>query len=152
MIPDVNVLVAAFRHGHARHDVAKRWLEDARTSCSTGKDSLALLAVVVTGFLRIVTSGRVFSTPDKMEDAVAFLDALIGTPGAEYQSEGAEWPMPREKLLTLRLRSELVTDTWIAAAVQAHAEHLVTFDRDFQRLLPSSDLTLLRLGANDVTR
>ena len=117
-----------------------------------GKDSLALLAVVVTGFLRIVTSARVFSTPDKMEDAVAFLDALIGTPGAEYQSEGAEWPMPREKLLTLRLRSELVTDTWIAAAVQAHAEHLVTFDRDFQRLLPSSDLTLLRLGANDVTR
>lgn len=41
------------------------------------------------------------------------------------------------------LQANLVTDAWIAAATQALSEHLVTFDRDFKRLLAPRDLTLL---------
>jgi hypothetical protein len=54
-----------------------------------------------------------------------------------------EWPIMRAKLLTLQLYGNLVTDAWIAATAQALSEHLVTFDRDFSRLLPARDLTLL---------
>lgn len=43
----------------------------------------------------------------------------------------------------LRLSGNLVTDAAIASMVEALSEHLVTFDRDFSRLLPARDLTLL---------
>jgi toxin-antitoxin system PIN domain toxin len=141
--PDVNVLIAAFRRDHPHHGVARNWLDQARALCAEGSTSLLLLPVVVVGFLRLVTNPRVFVDPDPIEDAVAFVDALLRSPGIELHAGAAEWPLLREKLLTGRLQGNSVTDAWIAAATEALAEHLVTFDHDFQRLLPSRDLTVL---------
>jgi predicted nucleic acid-binding protein len=100
--------------------------------------------MVVTGLLRLVTSPRVFNDPDTVEDAVAFLDAVLEAPGVEFGSCGHSLPLLRNALLTLGLRGNLITDAWIASAVQSLSEHLVTFDRDFIRLLPARDLTVLR--------
>ena len=58
---------------------------------------------------------------------------------------GDQWPLLRDKLLSLGLKGNMVTDAWIASTVEACAEHLATFDRDFVRLLPARDLTLLSL-------
>ena len=52
-------------------------------------------------------------------------------------------PLLSDKLLGLGLKANRVTDAWIASTVEACGEHLVTFDRDFTRLLPARDLTLL---------
>jgi predicted nucleic acid-binding protein len=38
-----------------------------------------------------------------------------------------------------------VPDAWIAASVLQRQETLVTFDRDFVRLLPTKQLLLLKL-------
>lgn len=143
MIPDVNVLVAAFRADHSHHACASDWLAATRSTCAEGKATLVLLVVVVAGFLRVTTNARVFVSPDSVEDAVAFVDALLESPGVELQPGTAEWSLLRDKLLLLGLPGNLVTDAWIAAATQALAEHLVTFDRDFIRLLPAPDVTLL---------
>lgn len=143
MTPDVNVLVAAFRGDHSHHDVARGWLTHARELCAQGRQSLILLPMVVTGFLRLVTNSRVFKDPDTVEDAIAFLDTIVETPGVELSLCGSEWPALRNTLLILALRGNLVTDAWIAAAIQSLSENLVTFDRDFTRLLPTRDLTLL---------
>ena len=143
MTPDVNVLVAAFRGDHPQHRAARTWLEAARRSCAKGAAPLTLLAVAAVGFLRLVTSSRVFADPDSIEDAVGFIDALLDSPGVEMSAGEKEWPLLRNKLLTLDLRGNLVTDAWIAAATEALSEHLVTFDRDFVRLLPARDLTVL---------
>lgn len=101
--------------------------------------------MVVVGFLRLVTNNRVFTNPDTISDAVAFLDAVVDAPGVELGLCGTEWPMLRTTLLRLELKGNLVTDAWIASAVQALSEHLVTFDRDFARLLPPRDVTVLEL-------
>ena len=143
MTPDVNVLVAAFRRDHSHHVVARAWLLQAREACAQGRQSLILLLMVVTGFLRLVTNSRVFKDPDTVEDAIAFLDTVVETPGVELRLCGSEWPALRNTLLRLALRGNLVTDAWIASAVQSLSEHLVTFDRDFARLLPARDLTVL---------
>lgn len=143
MTPDVNVLVAAFRGDHPHHGPARNWLTSARKSCAEGSATLTLLPMVVAGFLRLVTNGRVFVNPDSIEGAVEFIDALLGSPGVELGASGAEWPLLRDKLLTLGLQGNFVTDAWIAAATEVLSEHLVTFDRDFKRLLPPRDLTLL---------
>jgi uncharacterized protein len=143
MTPDVNVLVAAFRGDHSHHLVARAWLTQARELCAQGRQSLILLPMITTGFLRLVTNSRVFKDPDTVEDAIAFLDTIVETPGVELSLCGSEWPVLRSLLLRLALRGNLVTDTWIAAAVQSLSENLVTFDRDFERLLPARDLILL---------
>jgi toxin-antitoxin system PIN domain toxin len=141
--PDVNVLVAAFRPDHAHHAIALDWLSQARRACATGRGTLALLPTVVVGFLRLVTHPRVFVDPDPVEDGVAFIDALLATPGVEFLPTGTEWIVLRQKLLTLALHGNALTDAWIASSTQAASEHLVTFDHHFARLLPPRDLTLL---------
>ena len=101
--------------------------------------------IVVPGFLRRVTNNHVFTHPDTIADAIAFLDVVADAPGVELGECGAEWPVLRTILLRLGLKGNLVTDAWIASAVQATSEHLVTFDRDFARLLPARDVTNLDL-------
>ncbi len=143
MTPDVNVLVAAYRADHVHHHAAYEWLSEARRNCVHGSETLTLLPMVATAFLRLVTNPRVFSEPDSIEDAVAFIDVLLDTPGVELVDCGKEWPLLRDKLLSQGLYGNLVTDAWIGAAVETLCEHLVTFDKDFLRLLPARDFTLL---------
>jgi predicted nucleic acid-binding protein len=66
MTPDVNVLIAAFRRDHQHHAVALQWLDGARVACAEGRASLALLPMVIIGFLRLVTNRRVFIEPDSV--------------------------------------------------------------------------------------
>lgn len=145
MTPDVNVLVAAFRGDHPQHATALDWLEQARRGCALG-ERLALLPMVVAGFLRLVTNRRVFAQPDAMEDAIAFVDALLQTPGVALSATGAEWPLLRAMALDKQLAGNDLPDAWIAASVQSLGERLCTFDRDFRRLLPAGDLVLLEAG------
>jgi toxin-antitoxin system PIN domain toxin len=145
VIPDVNLVVAAFRSDHVHHHVARKWLLQARLDCAAGAETLVLLPIVISGFLRLVTNGRVFTTPDSIEDAVAFVDAILESPGTELKTAEDDWPLLRDKLLTLRLVGNAVADAAIASMVQALSEHLVTFDRDFGRLLPARDVTLLKV-------
>ncbi|MGA2552222.1 MAG: TA system VapC family ribonuclease toxin [Burkholderiaceae bacterium] len=147
MTPDVNVLVAAFRPDHMNHATAYEWLSRARLDCARGTQTLTLVPVVISGFLRLVTNSRVFVDPDRIDEAVGFVDAILETPGSEIRSSADEWPLLRNKLLDQRLEGNMITDAWIASAIEAHAEHLVTFDRDFIKLLPQRNLTLLSVGA-----
>lgn len=143
MTPDVNVLVAAFRRDHQHHTVALQWLDGARLACAEGRASLALLPMVVVGFLRLVTNRRVFIEPDSIGEAVTFVDALLDSPGVELQPCGEEWPILRAKLIARGHKGNEVTDAWIASATEFWSEHLVTFDRDFLNLLSPNDFTLL---------
>ena len=147
MTPDVNVLVAAFRTDHVHHKLAHGWLVSTRDACVRGRESLTVLPMVAVGFLRVVTSARVFKHPDSIDDALAFVDALLASPGIELRSAAHEWPLLRAKLSKPHLTGNLVTDAWIAASVEACSEHLVTFDRDFKRLLSARDVTVLGASA-----
>ena len=143
MTPDVNVLIAAFRRDHEHHAAALQWLDGARVSCAEGRASLALLPMVVAGFLRLVTNRRVFIDPDSVQDAVAFVDALLDSPGVELLPCGEEWPILRARLIARDHKGNKVTDAWIASATESCSEHLVTFDRDFVNLLSPADFTML---------
>ena len=77
MTPDVNVLVAASRTDHPHHEVARAWLEQSLGASATGA-AYTLMPMVLASFLRLVTSPKIFQSPTPVEDAVAFLDALLG--------------------------------------------------------------------------
>ncbi|MFN0302745.1 MAG: hypothetical protein ACKVQU_20615 [Burkholderiales bacterium] len=89
MTPDVNVLVAGFRADHSHHETARTGLTKARRDCSQGSESLTLLSMVVTGFVRLVTNRRVFIDPDSVEDAIAFIDTVLESPATRSRPHSA---------------------------------------------------------------
>jgi len=143
MTPDVNVVVAASRSDHPHHEVARQWLEAAVLATGAGT-ALTLLPMVMASFLRLVTSPRVFRQSTPAADAVAFLDAIQSVPGVVVAPLGPEWPLLRRLCVDGDLRGNDLPDAWLAAAVLHLDEHLVSFDRDFCRLLGKRQLTLLR--------
>ena len=142
MTPDVNVLVAASRSDHPHHAVARTWLEEALLAAEDGA-AFTLMPMVLASVLRLVTSPKIFVQPTPITDAVAFVDAIISTPGVQLASLGPEWPKLRQLCLEKQLAGNDLPDGWLAAAVDHHAEHLVSFDRDFKKLLPRTRFTLL---------
>ncbi len=142
MTPDINILVAAFRPDHQHHKAARRWLTAALAAAGTGV-SLRLLPPVVAGFLRLVTNSRIFANPDAIEDALAFVDGLLATPGVDIPATGEEWPHLRQACLHGKLRGNDIPDAWLAACVLRLGEHLVTFDAGFGKLLRREHLTVL---------
>ncbi len=143
MTPDVNVLVAASRSDHPHHAVARSWLEEALAAAERGA-AFTLMPMVIASVLRLVTSAKIFVQPTPIADAVAFVDAILAMPGVELAPLGTEWPKLRQLCLDRQLNGNDLPDAWLAAAVEHQAEHLVSFDREFKKLLPRSRFTLLK--------
>jgi len=142
MTPDVNVLVAASRSDHPHHAVARDWLEEAIGASRTGA-SLTLMPMVLASFLRLVTSPRIFQSVTPIEDAMSFIDVLLASPGVQLAPLGPEWSKLRQLCLDKQLSGNDLPDAWLSAAVAHYGEHLVSFDRDFRKLLARNQFTLL---------
>ena len=142
MTPDVNVLVAASRSDHPHHAVARAWLDETVAAAANGS-ALIVMPMVVASFLRLVTSPKIFKAPTPVDDAVAFVDALLAVSGVHLAALGPEWPRLRQLCLDKQLSGNNLPDAWLAAATMHLGEHLVSFDRDFRKLVGRSYFTLL---------
>lgn len=81
---DVNVLVYAFRREAEHHRVYAGWLAEV----VAGTQDLALHDVSLTGFVRIVTNGRIMPTPAPMAAALEFVERLVSARRARWLSSG----------------------------------------------------------------
>ena len=66
ILPDVNVLVYAYREDATDHHAYRHRLEEA----ANGEEALALSDTVLSGFMRVVTHPRIFRPPSPIEDAL----------------------------------------------------------------------------------
>jgi uncharacterized protein len=139
MTPDVNILVAASRKDHPNHNIAASWL----TAAATARE-LALLPMVATSFVRIVTNKRIFQTPTPPSAALSFINVLLESNKSQLLPLSTEWPLFCELVDQPGLSGHLIPDAWIAAAVAELGEHLVTFDKGFKKLLARSQVTVLK--------
>jgi len=142
MTPDVNVLVAASRSDHPHHAAARTWLLGALAAAENGA-AFTLMPMVLASVLRLVTSPKIFQMPTPTADAVGFVDAILAMPGVQLATLGPEWPKLRQLCLDKQLAGNDLPDAWLSAAVEHLGEHLVSFDRDFRKLLARSRFTLL---------
>lgn len=142
MTPDVNVMVAASRDDHAHHKIALEAMDHAIAAAASGA-SFTLMPLVVASFLRIVTHPKIFLVPTPMPDAVKFVDAIVNAAGVKMGQHGTEWPKLRELCLDKSLLGNALPDAWLASATLESGEQLITFDRDFRKLLNRNQLVLL---------
>jgi toxin-antitoxin system PIN domain toxin len=131
VLPDVNVLVYAFRREYPRHEEYAAWLTDV----VGGADEVGISEGTLAGFVRIVTSARIYADPAPTADALAFV-------GAVRRSARSRWVTVNETVWTTfaalagsdpQVRGNLIPDAWLAALALAHGCRLATADRGFAR-------------------
>ena len=130
ILPDVNVLIYAFRKDTEHHAVCRSWL-DAVIADETrfGMSQLAASAVV-----RITTDRRIYAEPSTLEDVFGFCEDLLGQPHCEAVEPGARhWDIFRRLCLNTGTRGRRVTDAWFAALAIEWGCEWITLDRDYAR-------------------
>jgi toxin-antitoxin system PIN domain toxin len=142
MLPDVNVLVAAFRVDHPHHKVAADWLKRTLKEPQNGQH-LTVPLQVISGFLRLVTHSKIFLAPSSATHAVDFVDWLLEDPHVQVPSAMSEWVNFRSLVLKKQLAANQIPDAHLAALSLSLSEPFVTFDKGFRQLLPPSLLVVL---------
>jgi toxin-antitoxin system PIN domain toxin len=130
ILPDVNVLVYAYRREAEDHEAYAAWL----TAVLTG-DELALVDHCLTGFLRVVTNPRILADPAPTRDALTFVDRLrAARRGHWLTATAATWKVFAENAARDRgIKGNLVPDAYLAALSVSHGCRLATADRGFAR-------------------
>jgi toxin-antitoxin system PIN domain toxin len=130
ILPDVNVLIYAFRRDSERHGIAKQWLD----SVVSGHAKFGISPLTLSAVVRIVTNPRVFREPDTIERAFAYCHTLMGQPHCEIVVPGERhWSIFESLCTATDTRGPRVTDAWFAALAIEHSCTWVTFDRDYAR-------------------
>lgn len=126
----MNVLVYAHREDAGEHERFRAWLEGV----VNGPEAFGLSDLVLSGFLRVVTHPRVFSTPTPLDRALAFTEVLRGAPSRVAIETGARhWDIFTRLCGDAGARGNLVPDAWLAALAIESGSEWITTDRDYAR-------------------
>ena len=127
---DVNVLVYAHREDLPEHAGCRRWLEETVAADA----AFGLVDLVLSGFLRIVTHPRVFTTPTPLDVALAFVAELRAQPNRVLVQPGERhWEIFERLCRESGVKGNLVADAYLAAlAIESGCEWVST-DRDYSR-------------------
>ncbi len=130
ILPDVSVLIYAFRPDASHHAICRPWFESVLANESRfGISPLALSAVV-----RITTNPRSYQPPSRIDEAFAFCDTIMSQPHCQVVEPGERhWGIFKRLCLEANVRGPLVTDAWYAALAIEWGCEWITLDRDFAR-------------------
>lgn len=130
IIPDVNVLVGAFRSDGHEHTRLAEWLE----ATVAGPELLALSDAVLGGTVRVLTHPKVFALPTPLAVALDQIAKLQAASGVVRVSPGLRhWQLFTQLCRASNARGNIVADAQHAALALEHNAVWVTLDRDFAR-------------------
>ena len=129
-IPDVNVLVYAYREDTPDHAAYKTWLE----TLVNAPAAFGLSELVLSGFLRIVTHPRVFNPQSPLDHAVKFAEQIRSAPNCITLQPGARhWSIFVQLCQQANAKGNLIPDAYFAALAMENGGEWITTDRDFSR-------------------
>ncbi len=130
ILPDVNVLVYAYRQDVASHAQYRDWV----TRIVNAGRPYGISEFVLSSFVRVVTNRRVFRHPSTPSEALSFTRHLLSPSSCVPIRPGPRhWDIFDRLCRQHDVTGNLVTDAYLAAtAIEADCE-LVTVDRDFAR-------------------
>jgi uncharacterized protein len=130
ILPDVNVLIYAFREDVPQYAVCRSWLNRVvEGEKRFGISPLALAAVV-----RVTTNTRTYPLPTSIKSAFRYCDNLLGQPHCQIVEPGERhFDIFKRLCIETDTRGPRVTDAWFAALAIEWGCEWITLDRDYAR-------------------
>lgn len=130
ILPDVNVLLYAFRDDSPDHARYRTWLDGV----VNGPEAYGMSPQVLCSVIRLATHPRVYVTPSRLEDALAFAGVLLEQPHCTTVTPGARhFSIFTDLCRTAAVTGNLVQDAWFAALALESGCEWITTDGDFAR-------------------
>jgi len=130
ILPDVNVLIYAFRKDDPYHGICNSWLTDVVASDAR----FAMSPLALSALVRITTNARSHRSPSTLAEAFRFCDYIVSQPNCRVVEPGERhWDIFRRLCIETDTRGPRVTDAWFAALAIEWGCQWVTMDRDYAR-------------------
>lgn len=130
ILPDVNVLLYAFRRDAERHDDYRSWL----ATVVNGEAAYGISPQVLASVIRIGTHRRIYVHPSTTPEALAFCEAILQPEHCTVVQPGPRhWGIFTGLCRKSRATGNLVQDAWLAALAIESGCEWVTTDRDYAR-------------------
>lgn len=130
ILPDVNVLLYAFRKDSKDHARYRAWLH----SVVNGPAAYGISPQVLSSVVRISTHPGIFVEPSDLADALDFCRTLAGQPNATLVVPAdRHWSIFEQMLLAVDASGNRVQDAWLAALAIEWGCEWISTDRDFAR-------------------
>lgn len=126
---DTNVLLYAHVRSFPQNGAARAWLDDQLG----GRGRVGLPWESLLGFVRLVTSPRVFPRPESVADAWAQVEAWLSAPLAWIPTATDQHRQVLARLMPVVTKAALVPDAHLAAMAIEHGLELASSDGDFAR-------------------
>lgn len=130
ILPDVNILLYAFRKDSVRHDEHRVWLD----AVVNGPEPFGISPQTLASVIRISTLRKVFPDPSSIGEALEFCGTLTSQAHCVAVQPGPRhWSIFEDLCRRAKATGNLVQDAWFAAlAIEAGCEWITT-DRDYAR-------------------
>jgi hypothetical protein len=130
ILPDVNILVHAFRSDSSDHELCRTWLD----SVVNGDGRYGMVTQVLSGVIRITTHPKVFAMPSSLDEVLRFCDILLAQPHCVIIQPGERhWEIFKRLCTEADARGNLVPDAWFAALTIEAGCEWITLDHDYAR-------------------
>jgi uncharacterized protein len=130
ILPDVNVLIYAFRQDAAQYPLCRAWLNQV----VLGDSRFGISPLVLSGVVRVATNPRAYNPPSAIDDAFGFCEDIIGQPNCHVVEPGERhWEIFKRLCIETDTRGPRVTDAWFAALAIEWDCDWITLDRDYAR-------------------
>jgi hypothetical protein len=130
ILPDVNVLIYAFRPDTSNHSRYREWLD----SVVNGDSAYAISPQVLSSVVRICTHRAIFPKPSELDQTLTFCRVIMGQPHCRLIAPGLRhWSIFADLCRSTEATGNLVQDAWFAALAIEHRCEWITADRDYAR-------------------
>jgi uncharacterized protein len=130
ILPDVNVLVHAFRADSLEHALCSEWLD----AVVNGDARYGMSPQVLSGVVRVTTHPKVFVRPSSLDEVLRFCNILLDQPHCVVVQPGDHhWELFSRLCLEADARGNLAPDAWFAALAIETGCEWITLDRDYAR-------------------
>jgi uncharacterized protein len=130
ILPDVNVLIYAFRQDVPQHELCNSWL----TAVVGGDGRFGLSPLTLSALVRVTTNRSSYREPSTLAEAFKFCEYCLGQPNCQLIEPGERhWDIFKRLCVGTDIRGPLVTDAWYAALAIEWGCEWVTMDRDYAR-------------------
>jgi toxin-antitoxin system PIN domain toxin len=130
ILPDVNVLLHAFRRDSERHKECRSWLD----AVVNGHAAYGISPQTLASLVRIATHRNIFVQPSTLAEALRFCEAILEPEQCSVvEPGGRHWHIFTRLCERARASGNLVQDAWFAALAIESGCDWITTDRDYAR-------------------